>query len=124
MTRRAQARQDAVTDRLDARRDADTARAHEIFSASRRNLRESRDRLGAEIRTQEAGLFTDDQQAQRRRDLRAMEDRLDSLDGEEHREVADIAERYADVRPHVSAGAVVFALTPDDAVAGAAAMAR
>ena len=63
-------------------------------------------------------LFGDDQQAQRRRDIRAMEDRLASLDEEERREVAAIEERYADIRPHVSAAAVVFALTPQDAEAG------
>jgi hypothetical protein len=63
-------------------------------------------------------LFTDDQQAQRRRDLRAMEDRLASLDEELGREVVSIEERYADVRAHVSAAAVVFALTPADAAAG------
>ena len=63
-------------------------------------------------------LFTDDQQKQRRRDLDAMRDRLESLDEEEQREVAAITERYADVKPHVSAAAVVFALTPQDAAAG------
>ena len=60
-------------------------------------------------------LFTDDKQAQRRRDLRAMEERLDSLDDEERRESAAIGERYAEIRPHVSAAAIVFALTPEDA---------
>lgn len=120
MARRAEARQHAVTDRLDARRVADETRAREIFAAFRVNLRESRDRLAAEIRGQEEMLFTDDQQAQRRRDLRAMDERLDSLDDEERREIADIADRYAEIRPHVSAAAVVFALTPQDAAAGAA----
>lgn len=124
MTRRAEGRRHAVTDRLDARHTADTTRAHEIYAAFRVNLRESRDHLAEDIRTQEAGLFTDDQQAQRRRDLRAMEDRLDSLDGEERREVEAIDARYAEVSPHVSAAAVVFALTPQDAVDGAAAVAR
>ena len=46
-----------------------------------------------------------------------MEERLASLDDEERREVAAIRERYADIRPHVSAAAVVFALTPQDAAA-------
>jgi hypothetical protein len=114
MERRADGRQQAVTDQLDARREADTERAHAIFAAFRMNLRESRDRLGAEIREQQDMLFTDDQQAQRRRDLRAMEERLDSLDDEERRETAAIAERYAEIRPHVSAAAIVFALTPED----------
>jgi len=120
MARRAETRQHAVTDRLGARRAADVTRAREIFAAFRVNLHESRDRLAAEIRGQEEMLFTDDQQAQRRRDLRAMEERLDSLDEEERREIADIADRYAEIRPHVSAAAVVFALTPQDAAAGVA----
>jgi hypothetical protein len=47
-----------------------------------------------------------------------MEDRLASLHEEEQREIAAINERYADVKPHVSAAAVVFALTPVDAEAG------
>lgn len=57
-------------------------------------------------------------QAQRRRDLRAMEDRLAGLDEEERREIAAIGERYTDIKPYVSAAAVVFALTPADADAG------
>ena len=119
MARKAQSRQEKVTEALQARRDADIARAREIFGAFRINLRESRERLAREMQAQEEALFTDDQQAQRRRDLRAMEDRLASLDEEEQREIAAIAERYTDIKPHVSAAAVVFALTPADAEAGA-----
>ncbi|MHA6622493.1 DISARM system SNF2-like helicase DrmD [Pseudonocardia sp. DLS-67] len=118
MTRKAEARQTKVAEALEARRTADVARAREIFGAFRTNLRDSRERLTAEIRTQEEMLFTDDQQKQRRRDLEAMRDRLESLDEEEQREVAAITERYAEVKPHVSAAAVVFALTPQDAQAG------
>ena len=118
MTRKAASRQEKVAEALDARRTADVARAREIFGAFRANLRESRERLAAQIRTQEEMLFTDDQQKQRRRDLDAMRNRLESLDEEEQREVAAITERYADVKPHVSAAAVVFALTPQDAAAG------
>ncbi|MEV5710259.1 DISARM system SNF2-like helicase DrmD [Actinoallomurus sp. NPDC052274] len=118
MARKAESRQEKVTDALQVRRDADIARAHEIFGAFRVNLRESRDRLAREIQAQEESLFTDDQQAQRRRDLRAMEDRLAGLDDEEQREVAAIGERYTDIKPHVSAAAVVFALTPADAEDG------
>jgi superfamily II DNA or RNA helicase len=118
MTRKAASRQEKVTEALDARRTADVSRAREIFRAFRTNLRESHERLATGVRTQEEMLFTDDQQAQRRRDLRAMEDRLAGLDDEEQREVAAIIERYADVKPHVSAAAVVFALTPQDAEAG------
>ncbi|GLW08700.1 helicase SNF2 family protein [Microtetraspora sp. NBRC 13810] len=116
MERRAERRQAEVTASLSTRREADVARAKEIFAAFRRNLHESRDRLADEIREQEESmLYVDDQQAQRRRDLRTMEDRLDSLGEEEAREIAAIEERYADIRPHVAAAAVVFVLTPADA---------
>lgn len=119
MARKAQTRQEKVTEALQARRDTDIARAREIFGAFRVNLRESRDRLAREIHAEEEErLFTDDQQAQRRRDLRAMEDRLAGLDDEERREIAAIGERYTDIKPHVSPAAVVFALTPSDADAG------
>ncbi|GAB3153296.1 DISARM system SNF2-like helicase DrmD [Micromonospora sonneratiae] len=118
MARKAETRQEKVTEALQVRRDSDVIRAREIFAAFRINLQESRDRLTAEIRSQEELLFTDDQQAQRRRDLRTMEDRSASLDDEEHREIAAIRERYRDIKPHVSAAAVVFALTPADAEAG------
>lgn len=118
MARRAEARQEKVTAQLEGRRDADIGRAHEIFDAFRRNLRDSHHRLEQEIQSQSELLFADDQQAQRRRDLRAMDERLSSLDEEERREVAAIRERYAEIKPHVSAAAVVFALTPQDAQAG------
>jgi hypothetical protein len=118
MSRKAQTRLERVTATLQARRESDMARAREIFGSFRVNLRDSHARLGAEIQSQEEMLFTDEQQAQRRRDLRAMEDRLASLDAEEQREIAAIGERYADIKPHVSAAAVVFALTRDDATSG------
>ena len=63
-------------------------------------------------------LWADDQQMQRRRDNEAMQRRLDDLDDEEAREIAAIEERYAEVKPHTTAAAVVFALTPEDAKAG------
>jgi len=118
MSRRAESRQERVTAELATRRDSDVARAHEIFGAFRVNLHESRDRLSREIQDEAEMLFADDQQAQRRRDLRAMEDRLPSLDEEERREVAAIQDRYADIKPYVSAAAVVFALTREDAESG------
>jgi superfamily II DNA or RNA helicase len=118
MEHKARTRQDKVIDALHKRRDTDIARAREIFAAFRVNLRESRDRLDREIRGEEEKLFPDDQQRQRRRDLASMTDRLDSLDEEEQREIAAIGARYAGIRPHVTAAAVVFALTPDDAKAG------
>lgn len=115
ISRRAGDRQALVADRLAARQRSDASRAHEIFGAFRRNLEDSIARLRTAEAQAEAMLFADDQQAQRRRDLRAMEDRLATLAEEERREVAAIEQRYADVRPHVSAAAVVFALTPADA---------
>ncbi len=118
MARKAKAHQDTVIGALYKRRDTDIARAREIFAAFRLNLTESRDRLDREIRGEEEKLFPDDQQRQRRRDLASMIDRLDNLDDEERREVAAIGARYAGIKPHVTAAAVVFALTPDDAKAG------
>jgi hypothetical protein len=44
-----------------------------------------------------------------------MERRLDELDDEEAREISAITERYADVKPHTTAAAIVFALTREDA---------
>jgi superfamily II DNA/RNA helicase len=114
MERKATARQDARTSELEAREKADTDRVKRIFAAFRLNLSESRDRLAREIATEDALLFTDDQQGQRRRDLQAMKGRLANLDDEERREIAMIRERYADIKPHVSAAAIVFALTPED----------
>lgn len=119
MRRRAADHQADVMDRLHTRQETDTTRAQEIFGAFRLNLRDSVDRLRREEEDVAMQLFADDQQAQRRRDIRAMEDRLAGLDAEERREVATIASRYADVRPFVSAAAVVFALTPADARSGA-----
>jgi superfamily II DNA or RNA helicase len=118
MERRAATHQERVTTQLEARRDADVARAGEIFRAFRANLMESRERLEREIRDEEEMLFTDDQQRQRRRDLHVMSERLDSLADEERREVTALRERYSEIKPHVSAAAVVFALTTEDAAAG------
>ncbi|MGW3692314.1 DISARM system SNF2-like helicase DrmD [Streptomyces sp. NPDC005149] len=118
MKRKSANRQEKVTEALTQRQDSDIARAHEIFGAFRINLRESRDRLEHAIRAEEELLFTDDQQKQRRRDLHHMNERLESLDDEEAREIASIRERYSDIRPYVSAAAVVFALTPEDAKNG------
>jgi superfamily II DNA or RNA helicase len=118
MTRRAHEHQQAVTERLESRRDADVARAREIFAAFRLNLRDSHDRLVKIQDDEDQKLGSDDQEAQRRRDIRAMEDRLGNLDDEERREISAIRDRYAGIRPHVSAAAIVFALTAQDAIAG------
>jgi acetyl-CoA carboxylase carboxyltransferase component len=115
MTRRAEARQQRVTDQLARRQEADPARARGIFAAFRRNLHESLVQLTAEEAQAELALFPDDQQRQRRRDIDTMRRRLEELGDEEHREIAAITERYRDVEPHTTAAAVVFALTPQDA---------
>ena len=62
-------------------------------------------------------LFGDDQREQRRKDLRNLRSRLDSLADEERRELDAIRQRYTDVKPYVSAAAVVFALTAADVAA-------
>lgn len=118
METRASRRQEQVTEKLAARRDADVQRARDIFTAFRANLRHSLDQLRSAEEAEAMTLLPDDQQAQRRRDIRAMEDRLANLAAEEERELAAIQERYVDVRPHVTAAAVVFALSPEDAAAG------
>ncbi|MGP9017546.1 DISARM system SNF2-like helicase DrmD [Streptomyces sp. BR1] len=119
MERKSESLQEKVTQSLKQREETDIARAREIFGAFRINLRESRDRLEQAIRAEEEDvLFSDDQQKQRRRDLHHMNERLESLEDEEAREIASIRERYSDIRPYVSAAAIVFALTPQDAKNG------
>jgi superfamily II DNA or RNA helicase len=116
MERRAVTRQEAVADSLVKHQEADSERARRIFAAFRVNLRDSLGRLRSQEEEQQSMLFLNpDEQRQRQRDIRAMEDRLASLDEEERREIAGIRARYADVKPYVSAAALVFALTPEDA---------
>jgi hypothetical protein len=104
-----------VSQQLDQRARDDAQRAREIYSAFRLNLRESLDVLHRAEEEEAAKLFSDDQQRQRRRDIDAMTRRLDELADEESRELEAISARYADVKPHVSAAAVLFALTASDA---------
>lgn len=118
MSARAQDRQRLVAERLTGRRGADTARAHEIFGAFRRNLTDSLTLLHRAEADEEQRLFGDDQQQQRRRDIRSMEERLATLTEEEQREIDAIDERYTDISPHVSAAAVVFALRREDLIEG------
>lgn len=116
MQERARRRQQLVTEQLVKRQTADTQRAHEIFAAFRANLRDSLKRLKYEEAEAQNQLFAEpDQQRQWRRDMDAMNRRLDELDDEEAREIAAITDRYADVKPHTTAAAVVFALTRSDA---------
>lgn len=105
-------------EQLTKRQHADTQRAHDIFAAFRSNLRDSLAQLHSKQAESEAMLWADDQQKQWRRDIEAMQRRLDDLDDEEAREIAAISERYAEVKPHTTAAAVVFALTPEDAAGG------
>lgn len=116
MRARAQRKQDQVTEQLQRREAADVQRARDIFAAFRANLRDSLARLRAEEAEAQGQLFTDaDQERQWRRDREAMQRRLDELDDEEAREITAIKDRYADVKPHTTAAAVVFALTRADA---------
>ena len=116
MQARAGRRHELVIEQLAKRQAADIQRAKEIFAAFRANLRDSLARLKAEEDDAQGQLFTDpDQMRQWRRDIDAMSRRLDELDDEEAREIAAITDRYADVKPHTTAAAVVFALTRADA---------
>ena len=116
MEARASRRHERVMEQLEKRQGADVQRAKEIFAAFRANLRDSLARLKAEEDEAKGQLFTDpDQQRQWRHDIDAMNRRLDELDDEEAREVSAITDRYADVKPHTTAAAVVFALTRADA---------
>ncbi|MEW2502950.1 DISARM system SNF2-like helicase DrmD [Amycolatopsis sp. NPDC047767] len=115
MQARATRRHELVIEQLARRQEADIQRASEIFAAFRTNLRDSLQRLRQAEEEAAAMLLPDDQQRQRRRDIDAMERRLDELDDEEAREIAAITDRYAEVKPHTTAAAVVFALTRADA---------
>lgn len=118
MQRRSEARQRAVSEELDARRAADIARAREVFERFRLNLRDSLDRLAQEEETAAGQLaLFDDQRRQRARDILRMQERLRQLDDDERREIEGLRARYADVRPYVSAAALVFAVSPGDAQA-------
>ncbi len=116
-SRRAQSLQADVAHSLEERRRADADRVHGIFSAFRANLTDSLERLRAQEREQEAmlALWADEQRHQRARDVRAMEDRLADLVGEEEREEEAVRSRYEDVKPYVSSVALVLAVTEEDA---------
>ena len=115
--RRAKRLQDDVAHSLEERRRADADRVHGIFAAFRANLTDSLERLRAQEREQQAmlALWADEQRHQRTRDVRAMEDRLKELAGEEEREEAAVRSRYEDVKPYVSSVALVLAVTEEDA---------
>jgi superfamily II DNA or RNA helicase len=118
MHARADRRHTRVLEQLDKRRASDIQRARDIFTAFRANLGESLDLLRSKDADAQAMLWADDQQKQWRRDIDSMQRRLDELDDEVAREIAAITDRYADVKPHTTAAAVVFALTTEDAKGG------
>ncbi len=115
MADRAEKRQSRVVQQLAKRQESDTSRVRSIFAAFRENLNASLRDLRTAEQEQLAMLWGDDQQQQRQGDIRRMEQRLAELGDEEIREIESISERYAEVKPHTSAAAVVFALTPGDA---------
>ena len=116
MRTRAERKQSQVTEQLQRREAADAQRATEIFAAFRANLRDSLATLRAHEAESQEQLFTEpDQLRQWRRDIEAMSRRLDELDDEEAREITAIRDRYADVKPHTTSAAIVFALTSADA---------
>lgn len=115
MQARAARRHEIVIDQLTRRQDADIQRARDIFAAFRTNLRDSLKALKNAEEEAQMMLLPDDQQRQRRRDIEAMSNRLNELDDEEAREIAAITGRYAEVKPHTTAAALVFALTKADA---------
>jgi hypothetical protein len=112
---RAARRHELVAEQLARREATDTQRAREIFAAFRVNLGDSLAALRSVEEQAQMSLLPDDQQRQRRRDIEAMDRRLSELDDEETREIAAIRERYLDIKPHTTAAAIVFALTPADA---------
>ncbi len=118
METRAGQRHDRVSERLAQREQDDSARIHGIFRAFRRNLEDSLASLSQAEAEAEAQLWPDDQQKQRKRDIESMRRRLEELDDEEARELKAVEERYAEVRPHVTAAAIVFAVTSDDVGGG------
>ena len=115
--RRAKRLQDDVAHSLEERRRADADRVHGIFAAFRANLTDSLECLRAQEREQQGmlDLWSGEQRQQRARDMRAMEDRLKELAGEEEREEAAVRSRYEDVKPYVSSVALVLAVTEEDA---------
>lgn len=115
--KRAETRKQLVESNLEERRESDLDRAKGIFEQFRRNLRDS---LAALRRQDEddavqLSLWEDEEQKQRKRDIRKMEQRLDDLDSEESRELDMIRLRYKDVKPYVSIAALVFAVSERDA---------
>jgi hypothetical protein len=114
MTERAGVLRRQVEGSLNERKVADFKRASEIYTAFRASLGQALSRLRARDIQQEAMLWADEDQRQLRRDIERMEQRVESLDDEERRELAGIEDRYADVRPYIASVGLVFALSKAD----------
>lgn len=118
----ATARAEDVEQQLKNRCDADIERVQKIFAAFKANLNDSLNRIRREqeeLKAQAEGalfMFADkDQERQWRRDVNALETRLDALDQEMEREIELVRMRYDEVKPHTMTAAVVFAVTAEDA---------
>ena len=114
---RAGAKAAEVEKQLRQREASDVERVEKIFGAFQKNLEDSLKRISSQKnQEQQTMLFVDkDQERQWRRDVRAMESRLDSLGEEKARELEAVRLRYVDVKPHVTAAALVFAVSDNDA---------
>jgi superfamily II DNA or RNA helicase len=101
---------------LDARRDADLSRVEATFDRFEQTLERSLASMRRAAQEAEATLFEPEgSAAQRRRDIREVQRRLDALAEERGRECEAIRARYAQPTPHVFNGALVLALTSADA---------
>ena len=101
---------------LAARLDSDLSRVDGTFQRFEQTLTRSLARMKQEAREAEETLFEPDgSAAQRRRVIREVQRRLDVLAEERSREQIAVRARYAHPVPHVFIGALVLALTPDDA---------
>ncbi|MGY1915870.1 DISARM system SNF2-like helicase DrmD [Blastococcus sp. SYSU DS0973] len=101
---------------LDARLKSDLSRVDGTFQRFEQTLTRSMARMEREAREAEETLFEPDgSAAQRRRDIREVQRRLDVLAEERSREQVAVRARYARPVPHVFIGALVLALTPGDA---------
>lgn len=119
VAKKAEKLQQDSTEKLEERRDADLNRAKGIFDQFRSTLHDSLRRIRLLDETEDGQLMLDllseDERRQRQRDIRKMEDRLDSLDDEEQRELDMIRTRYQDVKPYTTIAALVFAVSEQDA---------
>jgi hypothetical protein len=114
---RTRTRQEALDRKLTQRRDAERARVVANFDQFAATLRAAlaadgdEDALISRIDVEKSR----DELAQYRRDREAWSRRLADLDAERERELATIAARYADPRPHRFPVAVVFVVPRHDA---------